>query len=389
MRHRPLNALAVVLAVLLTATAVGCSSGTTSTTAATAAGVSTTAPGSAQPVSLKGICPDNIVIQTDWFATPERAAAYQLVGPNGTIDSKKGSYSGPLGTTGVNVEVRLGGPYIGFNPIPQQMYTDDSIFMGLVATDDAIGAATKFPTTAVVAPLLTNPQILMWDPASYTIASWPDVAKSGAKVVYLEGLPFMDYLVAKGYVNKAQLDSSFDGTPSRFVAAGGKLIQQGYASNEPFRWEHDVAGWMKPVKYLLVSDAGYEIYPQGYAVKPDVITSKPACLKALVPMIQKAQVAYITNPQPLNDALVRIATAINQGPPITADANAYAAKSMVDLKLVANSPDGTLGSFDLARITRTLDTLRPIFAARHQDVPASLSAPQLVTNQFIDPKIHL
>lgn len=385
MRHRPLIALAVALA----ATAAGCSSGTTSTTATTQPGATTSVAGSAQAVSLKGVCPDNIVIQTDWFATPERAAAYQLIGPNGTVDTKKGSYSGPLGTTGVNVEVRLGGPFIGFNPVSQQMYTDDSIFMGLVATDDAIGAAAKFPTKAVVAPLLTNPQILMWDPATYTINSWPDVAKSGAKVVYLEGLPFMDYLVAKGDVNKDQLDSSFDGTPSRFVAAGGKLIQQGYASNEPFRWEHDVAGWMKPVKYLLVSDAGYEIYPQGYAVKPDVVTSKAACLKALVPMIQQAQVDYIKNPQPLDDALVRIATAINQGPPITADANAYAAKSMLDLKLVANSPDGTLGSFDLARVTRTVDTLRPIFSARHQEVPASLSADQMVTNQFIDPKIHL
>ena len=31
----------------------------------------------AAPVpSLKGVCPDKIVIQTDWFATPERAAAY-------------------------------------------------------------------------------------------------------------------------------------------------------------------------------------------------------------------------------------------------------------------------------------------------------------------------
>jgi hypothetical protein len=45
----------------------------------------------AQSVSLKGVCPSKIVIQTDWFATPERAAAYQLVGPNGTVDAKNGT----------------------------------------------------------------------------------------------------------------------------------------------------------------------------------------------------------------------------------------------------------------------------------------------------------
>src|SRR5207248_3862597 len=88
-------------------------------------------------VPLKGICPDKIVIQTDWFATPERAAAYQLAGPNGTIDKKHGSYAGPLGATGVNVEVRLGGPFIGFQPIPALMYQSPEIYLGYVATDDA------------------------------------------------------------------------------------------------------------------------------------------------------------------------------------------------------------------------------------------------------------
>ena len=53
------------------------------------------APG-APSVALKGVCPDKIVIQTDWFATPERAAAYQLVGPNGAIDKKHGTYSGDI-----------------------------------------------------------------------------------------------------------------------------------------------------------------------------------------------------------------------------------------------------------------------------------------------------
>ena len=374
----------------LALTLSGCGSDKTASSSSSSSPATTAAStGAGQSTSLKGVCPDNIVIQTDWFATPERASAYQLVGPNGKIDAAKGTYSGPLGTTGVNVEVRLGGPFIGFNPIPQQMYTDSSIFMGLVATDDAVGAYSKFPTKAVVAALDINPQILMWDPATYTINSWPDVAATGAKVVYLEGLPFMDYLVSKGYVKKEQLDSSFDGTPSRFVASGGKLIQQGYASNEPYRWQHDVDGWKKPVKFLLVNDAGYPIYPQNYAVKPDVATARADCLKKLTPMIQQAQVDYAKNPGPVNDALVRIATAINQGPPITAAANADAVKTMLDLKIISNGPNNTLGDFDMNRVTQTVDLLRPIFSARNQSVPASLKASDIVTNEFIDTSIHL
>src|SRR5882757_8345747 len=135
----------------------------------------------APAVSLKGICPDKIVIQTDWFATPERAAAYQLIGGAGTVDKKKGTYSGPLADTGVDVEVRLGGPFIGFQPIPALMYQDTSIYLGYVATDDAVQAAEKFPTVAVVAPLDINPQIVMWDPGTYTISGWADVARTKAK----------------------------------------------------------------------------------------------------------------------------------------------------------------------------------------------------------------
>jgi hypothetical protein len=346
------------------------------------------APG-APSVALKGVCPDKIVIQTDWFATPERAAAYQLVRPNGTVDKKHGTYSGPLGTTGVDVEVRLGGPFIGFQPIPALMYQNPEIFLGYVATDDAVQAAAKFPTKAVVAPLDINPQVLIWDPASFTVSGWPDVARTRAKIIYIEGLPFMDYLISKGFVTKAQLDASFDGTPSRFVAEGGKILQQGYASNEPYRWEHDVTGWKKPVKFLLVHDSGYQIYPQGLAVRSAQLASATACLKLLVPIIQRAQVAYMSEPGPTNDALVKIATELAGGPPITAPANAAAVKSMKELGLVGNGPDQTLGNFDVARVERTIVLLKPILAARGVKVPDKLAAADIVTNDFIDTTIHL
>jgi hypothetical protein len=347
------------------------------------------APAPAGSGALAGICPATIVVQTDWYATPERAAAFQLAGPNGTIDAKKGTYSGRLGDTGVNVEVRLGGPFIGFQPIPAQMYQDKSIFLGYVATDDAVTAAGRFPTKAVVAPLDINPQVLMWDPATYTINSWSDVAPTKAKVTYLEGLPFVDYLVSKGYVTKSQLDASYDGTPARFVAERGKVIQQAYASNEPYRWEHDVPEWKKPVKSLLIHDSGYQIYPQGLAVRADQLGSSSACLKKLVPMIQQAQVDYITNPAATNATLLKIAQAIPGGPPITAAGNANAVEVMKNLKLVGNGPNNTLGDFDLARVDRTIALLKPIFAARGVTVPADLRASDIVSNDFTDPSIKL
>lgn len=375
----------IALLVALSALGAACSSDDSNASSTT----TSSAPADASGASLKGVCPDNIVIQTDWYATPERAAAYQLVGPDGKIDATKGTYSGPLGDTGVNVEVRLGGPFIGFQPASAQMYADSSIYLGYVATDEAVQNDEKLPTTAVVAPLDVNPQIVMWDPATYTIDTWADVAKTKAKVLYLEGLPFMDYLLSKGYVTKDQLDSSFDGTPSRFVAEDGKLIQQGYASNEPYRWEHDVEGWKKPVKSLLVNDSGYEIYPQGLAVRTPDLQKDAPCLKLLVPLIQQAQVDYANDPTATNAALVEIATVLKDGPPITAPANADAVKVMLADKLIGNGPNGTLGDFDTARVDRTIALLQPIFAARRDSVPADLKASDIVTNEFIDPSIHL
>src|SRR4051794_33243978 len=97
-RARGAAALAVATAFLAAACGSSAkSSSPTTTTAAKATAQASTAG------SLKGVCPDNIVIQTDWFATPERAAAYQLIGPNGTVDASKGAYTGPLGDTGVNL----------------------------------------------------------------------------------------------------------------------------------------------------------------------------------------------------------------------------------------------------------------------------------------------
>jgi hypothetical protein len=346
-----------------------------------------TSPATGAGGALAGVCPARIVVQTDWYATPERAAAYELAGPKGKVDKRKGSYTGTK--EGVEVEVRLGGPFIGFQPMPAQMYQDPSIYLGYVATDQAVLAAEKFPTTAVVAPLEINPQILMWDPLTYSIAGWADVAKSHAKVLYVESMPFMDYLVAKGYVEKGQLDASFDGTPSRFVAEGGKLIQQGYASNEPFRWEHDVADWKKPVKFLLVHDSGYEIYPQGVAVRSGELEADKPCLAKLVPMLQRAQIDYANKPEATNETLVRVARELGDGPPITPAGNADAVLVMRRLGIVGTGANTTLGDFDLPRIERTIELLRPIFTARGDQVKVGLKAAELVSNEFIDPELSL
>src|SRR3954469_7367910 len=74
--------------------------------------------------SLAGVCGPKLVLQTDWFPEPEHGGLYQLIGPSGTVDKQHGTYSGPIGTTDVQLEIRAGGPYTGNQQVSSLMYQD-------------------------------------------------------------------------------------------------------------------------------------------------------------------------------------------------------------------------------------------------------------------------
>ena len=123
---------------------------------------------------LATVCPNPIVIQTDWFPEAEHGALYELIGEGYTVDTDRKVVRGPLVSggeeMGIDVEVRTGGPAIGFQQPIQQMYVEDDITLGYVGTDEAVFGSEDTPTISVMAPLEKNPQIIMWDPATY-----PDV----------------------------------------------------------------------------------------------------------------------------------------------------------------------------------------------------------------------
>jgi hypothetical protein len=63
---------------------------------------------------------------------------------------------------------------------------------------------------------------------------------------------------------------------------------------------------------------------------------------------------------------------------------------MLDLGLVSNGPDGTLGNFDLSRVQQLIDTLLPMFDEQKlTSVREGVKAEDIVTNEFIDPSIGL
>ena len=161
--------LVLAAVAVLALVAAGCGGGgdDEGTTQAPAA----TAP-SGDAVNLAEVCPNPVVIQTDWDPESEYGVYYHLLGPNPKVDTKKKLVSGPLVAggkdTGVRLEVRTGGPSIGFEPVSSQMYKDPAITLGQVSTDEAIRFSAKQATLAVMAPMEISPFMIMWDPSTWS-----------------------------------------------------------------------------------------------------------------------------------------------------------------------------------------------------------------------------
>ena len=299
-------------------------------------GLGQAATGGTAATPLSKACGSKIVIQTDWFPEPEHGALYQLAGVNGTTDKDKGRYTGSV--QGVQVEIRAGGPYTGFQQPISQMYQDSSITMGYVNSDEGIQLSKKLPTVAIVAPLEFSPQILMWNPQKLNITKFNDISNKypSTPVVVFAGGVWVDYLIARGWVSKAQVDTSYDGSPARFVAKDGAFLQQGFVTSEPYQYQHDIAQYGKPVSYLLIKNSGYVPYPEPLAVTPAVLKAKAACFKLLVPLIQKAQVDYIKNPGPVNAKLEDIVKTLNSFWQLSPGGDAYNVATQKKLGIVQN-----------------------------------------------------
>ena len=130
-----------------------------------------TTAGGAAPVDLAAVCPDPLVIQTNWFPEGEHGGLYEMVGEGYTVDTDQQVVRGPLVAggqdTGIDIELRAGGPAIGNQPVSVLQYTDDSIHLGHANTEGQLLRYDETPVLAVVAPMEINPQMIFWDPETY------------------------------------------------------------------------------------------------------------------------------------------------------------------------------------------------------------------------------
>jgi hypothetical protein len=323
-----------------------------------------------------------------------------MIGGGGTMSQY--TYQGPLGSTGVNLEIVAGGPGLGTGvSLPSSLYVGNLVksvtpMMTFISTDDAIQYSKQYPTTAVFGTYNKSPQVIMYDPAKFNLHSLADLkgaTDKGAKVyVQSATFSFVKYLEGQGISSNAFI-GGYAGDLAKFVGSAGDLLNQGYSTNEVYTLEKATPNWNKPVGYTYVSDMGFPFYQSSVSVRSDKLTSLAPCLSKLVPLMQKALVDYVKNPAEVNTLLAGyndkgLGAAFWKTP---APLNDFAAQTMVKDGLVANTAGtSTVGGFDTNRVSGLITTLIPINQASGiTSQNPNVTAADLVTNQFIDPKIGL
>jgi len=376
-----------------TATTAATQATTAGTTAATTAGTS----GGASAVSLKGVCPDTVVLQTDWMPEAEHGFVYQMIGAGYTIDAAKAYVTGPLidkdgKDTGVKLQIRSGGAAQHFDSPTTIMYNNEDTLLAFIYTDEGIQNSATKPSIAIESGYNKNPQMIMWDPAVYPdIKGIADLGKTDIKIRYFGGAAYMDFLTSTGVLKASQVDGSYQGDPNLYITDEGKAAQQGFGSAEPYLYANVYPTWKKPVKFQYINELGWQNYAESIATKPENVTKYADCFKKLVPIIQQASVDFVNSPARANaiilDAVAKFGGdfgwTYDQG---TAD---YAVKTIKNDGLVANGADGVMGKFDKARVADLIAKAIPVYTAQDSPPKAGVTPDDIVTNQFIDDSIHL
>jgi len=345
---------------------------------------------------LAAACPSPIIVQTDWHAQAEHGPTYELLGQDYVVDASNYSVTGTLVTsgevdTGVDIEIREGGPATGWQQTASVMHQNPDIFLGYTSTDGAVEASADQPTVSVAVIMEKNPQIIMWNPEQFPgverVADLPD----DTPILTSWMATYFYWLINQGIVDASQVEESYEAGVSRFVAEDGAYGQQGYASNEPYIYEVETPEYGKAVKYELTHDMGYETYSQNYGVLPERIEEDRACLELLVPILQQGTVDYVTDGAETNAVIMDVNAIYDDGFVYSQGNAEFGHTELGRLGLIGNGPDGTIGKHDMDRVQKMIDQLIPVFGPDgiNIGIVEGLTPEDIATNEFIDDSIGL
>lgn len=330
------------------------------------------------------VCPTKLVIQTDWFPELEHGGTYQLIGTEGTISKDNVNYSGAVqeqyavgGLTEIEINT------VNFDKAGSSILLDGEADMAYINMSDVIKDSAAVDMVAIAKTLDKDPQMVMWDPSTFDIQEPADIAATGADVLHFPGTSYIDYMIASGIMTADQDTPTYDGSDSQFVSSNGGVIQQGFATNEVYKYENEINwkdGAPADVSFFTVSDMGFDNYPAAITMLRSRATELDACLKLLVPKMQQAWIDFLKDPKPIMDKMIEI-NQVHDGFWGLSEAQNDAGFALLESDgFATNSPDGTYCSFDADRVQGLYDVLKPIYD--DQGVEIAASADSLFTNDY-------
>ena len=337
---------------------------------------------------LSDTCVSPVVVQTDWYPQAEHGGIYELLGSDYTVDAQRGATTGSLvfqGTdTGVDLEIRAGGPFIE-SPVVTELFLDDAIMFGYVGSDVALSRYGEAPTLAVFNALTINPQVILWNASEHPgVATIAEIANEVPAVSVFGDRPYMRYLVSEGVVPNDKVDTNYKGS---LMLATDDIAHQGFATSEPFRYANLESGSIETA-YQLVHDAGWTSYPQNLAINKLRLETLRPCLAKLVPMMQQAQIDFVASPDRTVATILDVVEQFDTTWSQSAELANYAIATMKELGIVGNGDTTTFGDFESPRLDDFIVRATPILREQGLTIP-DLTASDIATNEFLNPDITL
>jgi hypothetical protein len=212
-----------------------------------------------------------------------------------------------------------------------------------------------------------------------------DIGQTDAKVLYFKGDTYMEYLIGSGIIRRGQVDDSYDGSSTKFLAAKGTITQAGFATSEPYIYAARPQGVGQAMSYALVNDTGYPMYPQALSIRPPTSRSLPPACEA-GPDRPARPDRLPEQPRPDQRFIIKSVKQYNTFWTYSPGLADYAITKMRQ-DFVNNGADATLGNFDTARVQRMIDIVTPILIGQRQPARPGLQPGDLFTNEFVDPSI--
>ena len=301
-RERTGNRLALGLAVVLLAAALGCrkSGGGTPGEAAAA--------------------PAKVTLALNWVPEPEFGGFYAA--------REAGDYK----QRGLDVEILGGG---AGSPVLQMVATGRADF-GTVGADELVMGRTRgTDVVAVFASFQTSPQGIMTH-SERGFATLADVFHSGTLAIET-GLPYAAFLKKKFSWEGLKV-VPYDGGVARFLT-DPTFAQQCFVTSEPLAAKRKGT----TPKVFLVADAGYNPYATVIVTSRKFLREKPALVRAFAQASQAGWRRYVDDPAATTATLTRL------NPSMDATSMNDAALAQKPLVATAASKAHGLGSMERAR----------------------------------------